>query len=137
MPTSSKLDLPQVALDFMNEDHAHAADQLAAMTAALDDYPNHPERLVAACREFLEHSRAHFAREEEAMQAAGFPPFPVHKSEHDQVLALLEQLAEAVDAGRVDEAMRTAITRDIPDWLVRHVQSMDMVTARWIAARGA
>ena len=137
MSTPSKLELPQVALAFMNEDHAHAATQLEAMAAALDDAPNQPGRLAAACRDFLQHSREHFAREEEAMQAAGFPPYPVHKSEHDQVLGLLEQLVEAVEAGRVDEATRTTITRGIPDWLVRHVQSMDMVTARWITSRGA
>lgn len=129
------LDLPKLPVDFMNDDHAHAEDLWRAMRVALADYPSRTEPLAAACRAFLDHNRAHFGREEAAMQASAFPPYPVHKAEHDRVLTTLEELAKAASSGADPESLRRAIELDIPTWLVQHVQSMDLVTARWIAAR--
>jgi len=128
------LELPQLPVDFMNADHAHAEALWREMCAALADYPAHCTPLEAACRAFLAHNQAHFAREENAMQQYAFPPYPVHKAEHDRVLALLADLADAVAGGGAEDSVRRTIEEDIPAWLVQHVQSMDLVTARWIAA---
>ena len=130
------IELMELPIAFMNEDHAEAKALWQEMAAALADYPARHEPLSAACRAFLEHSRAHFAREEDAMQSQGFPPYSVHKAEHDRVLAMLEELVAAVASGAPAETVQHAIMHEIPNWLVLHVQSMDLVTARWLAARG-
>jgi hemerythrin len=129
------IDVPHLPIDFMNDDHLHAAVQLDAMQTALTSYTENPWLLAQACREFLDHNRAHFAREEAAMKAAGFPPYPVHKHEHDQVLAWLENLTSALAEGIEPETARQTIKEEIPAWFLRHIQTMDSVTANWLAAQ--
>lgn len=129
-----ELTLPQLPVAFMNEDHAHAEALWCDMRAALSEAPADIGRFVTALRAFLEHNRLHFAREEEAMQRFAFPPYTVHKAEHDRVLAELADLLAAAEAGKGTEQFGRAVEHDIPTWLQQHVQSMDLVTARWIAA---
>lgn len=132
-----QVDLPQLPVAFMNADHAHAVEQWQDMRAALTEYPENPERLFASCEAFLAHNRAHFAREEEAMRASRFPPYPVHKEEHERVLRWLEQLLGRMAARAPKNEIVDEIEKAIPEWLVQHVLSMDTVTAGWLAARGA
>lgn len=128
------LELPELEVAFMNDDHRHAAAQITAMTDTLPEYPGHPEPFLAALRDFIEHNRAHFGREESAMRESGFPPYPVHKQEHDRVLDWLEQ-AYGQLAGKIDPAAAERLVRqDIPAWLRLHIQTMDRATAFWIAA---
>lgn len=126
--------LEELPVEFMNRDHAHAAEQCLRLRAALADYPGRPEPLLAALEEFLQHSREHFEREEAAMRSSGFPPYGVHKQEHDRVLAWLESLLDALRGGDGGDGSRRAVEWEIPAWLRQHVASMDLVTARWIAA---
>lgn len=132
-----ELQLPRLPVAFMNEDHTHALAQWQAMREALQDYPEQPERLLAACEAFVDHNRAHFAREEDAMRASGFPPYPIHKQEHGRVLAWLEQLLQEITEHAPANGIRETIEAAIPEWLAQHVQAMDTVTAKWIAGRGA
>lgn len=132
MPPATHLELPELPVPFMNADHAHAAEQWQAMLAALDDYPANPERLLDACAAFLQHNREHFQREEAAMRASGFPPYAVHKQEHERVLGWLEGLLASIRAGADDARLRDAIQRELGDWLRQHVQTMDRVTSLWI-----
>lgn len=128
------LEIPRLPVQFMNDDHDHAAALLAAMQAALPAYAGDRSPLALACRAFLEHNREHFAREEVAMQASGFPPYPVHKNEHDRTLAWLAELTDAIAAGSADpETVIRAVDRDIPAWFIQHIQTMDWATANWIA----
>lgn len=68
------------------------------------------------------------------MRATGFPPYGIHKHEHDRVLAWLDDLAGRIESGTDDASVRQAIEQEIPDWLIRHIQTMDAVTATWLAA---
>jgi hemerythrin len=129
-----EISLPLLPVAFMNEDHAHAETLWKAMRVALACYPTQIEPLASACRAFLEHNRDHFGREEAAMLQTSFPPYPVHKAEHDRVLAQLEELVTTADSGMADASLQRAIEQEIPSWLLQHVQSMDTITARWIAA---
>lgn len=128
------LDIPVLPVAFMNDDHAHAAGQIETMQAALARYGSDRQPLAEACREFLQHSREHFAREEVIMREAGFPPYGIHKSEHDRVIAWLEALLQAVESGNDITAVSAAVSHDIPDWFIRHIRSMDSATAAWVVA---
>ncbi|NTV94009.1 MAG: hemerythrin family protein [Thiobacillus sp.] len=119
----------------MNDDHDHAAEQLEAMLAALPAYPADGATLAQACRAFLDHNREHFGREEVAMQATGFPPYPVHKNEHERALDWLAGLTAGIAAGSADPAMVVrVIGQEIPAWFIQHIQTMDWATANWIAS---
>ena len=131
--------LPQVAVGFMNEEHREEARLLNAVTAALTAMlggPGEPARVTRAWLALEQHTRAHFAREERAMVQVGFPPFEVHKAEHELVLAAMEGELQAFeqdgDAARLARYVESAMQ----DWLRRHIETMDFVTARVLAAHG-
>lgn len=132
---SMRIEIPQLPVAFMNEDHLHAASQIETMKTALSAYPHSREPLMLACRAFLEHNREHFAREEAAMQTTRFPPFSVHKGEHERVLRWLEGLVADIEAGLDIDAATQAVDCDIPAWFTLHIQTMDMATAAWVSTR--
>lgn len=126
------LDYPNVALDFMNRDHAEFAASVDELLALLARSAAAAE--VATCLDrLLEHTRTHFAAEEEAMRSAAFPPYPVHKGEHDRVLADMQAHIASWRANRDADALRGWLQGPVSDWFVRHVGTMDFVTARFIS----
>jgi hemerythrin len=131
--------LPQVAVGFMNEDHREEARLLNAVTAALtsllDGKGGRPE-VTRAWRALEQHTRAHFAREERAMAQTRFPPFEVHRAEHELVLAAMEAELKAFEEDGEAERLARYVESAMPDWLRRHIETMDYVTARFLAAHG-
>jgi hemerythrin len=121
----------------MNQDHEHARSLLERMIALVTGPDAGDGELGRTCRAFHEHNREHFGREEAAMQATGFPPFPVHRSEHISALEWLAQLAAQAEADPASSSLRQAISEELPAWYMRHIQTMDAVTANWIAAHSA
>jgi hemerythrin len=131
--------IPPVALSFMNDDHHLEACLLNELADALQRHRARPARadVLERLDALLAHTREHFAREELAMEQSGFPAYPVHKAEHDRVLDELQAEARAFrDAG--DAAQLTKHVREaMPVWFLHHIQSMDLVTSRFLAARAA
>ncbi len=138
MPLVELTRIPQVALPFINQDHQVEGDLLNRLHDALAAHrqggPQAP--VVAAFQKLLTHTREHFGREEQAMLRAGFPPYPVHKEEHDRVLEEMEEEGRAF--GEKGDAARLAryVAEAVPAWFIAHIQSMDTVTAQFVAMRG-
>lgn len=130
--------IPQVAVSFMNDDHREEAQRLNDLTEALKGHRAGKVPVETVLHRFeglLQHTQEHFAREEVAMQEAGFPPFPVHKAEHDRVIDEMESeethFRETGDTARLWKYVVEAV----PVWFVSHIQSMDAVTASFIHER--
>jgi hemerythrin len=125
------LDYPQVALDFMNRDHAEFValrDKLLGLLSA-----QAPEAKVdTLLDELLAHTRQHFAEEERLMQETQFPPYRMHKGEHDNVLADMSAQIERWKQERNAVVLRDWLDRAVGDWFVSHVGTMDLVTAGFI-----
>lgn len=123
--------IPQVALEFMNRDHAEFVllrNKLLDLLAATAPV----ERIQDALDELVEHTRQHFAAEEQAMREVGFPVYAVHKADHDGVLADMAVRAERWSQDRDATALRDWVDREVGEWFVNHVSSMDFVTAKFI-----
>ncbi len=130
--------IPQVPLDFVNADHREEARLLNGVADALDalDAGRGSAAAVGASLVALrDHTAAHFGREDDAMRRTGFPAFPVHHGEHVRVLAELDdeirRFAETGDAAR----LRAWVLGDVPQWFRNHIETMDLVTARFVASR--
>lgn len=127
---------PRVALDSMNAVHDEEIDslnRLAELAAQQRQGQDVATQISQLLEDFLPHVEAHFQAEEEQMQAAGFPPYPVHKQEHDRVLTeLREHYAAWQDSGDSAPLLRYLL-QDLPPWFEQHVASMDFVTARFLA----
>lgn len=128
------MDYPQVALTFMNRDHAEFVALRDSLLGQLDTHS--PAAAVdASLDELLSHTRHHFAEEERLMREVNFPPFPVHKGEHDAVLKDMETRIEDWKQDRDAERLRAWLYKDVGAWFVNHVSTMDFVTARFIASQ--
>ena len=81
-----RLAFPEVAVDFMNHDH-HEFAALREKLLALIAPGSAAAGIDPLLDELHQHTVRHFADEEKLMQETGFPVYPVHKDEHDSVLA--------------------------------------------------
>ena len=138
MPLVDLDTIPQVPLPFINDDHLEEARLLNELAEAVDALRRGGGSAVAVAGRFADldvHTREHFAREEDAMRRADFPPYPVHKGEHDRVLAEMSaegrRFQDRADAAR----LWTYVSETVPAWFVGHIQSMDLITARFLAMR--
>lgn len=131
--------LPQVALSFMNDDHHLEACLLNDLVDAVREHRARAAKAVVLERldALLAHTREHFAREESAMEETGFPAYPMHKAEHDRVLDELKAEARAFQAQGDAARLSAYVSETVPAWFVQHIQSMDLVTSRFVAARAA
>lgn len=131
--------LPQVAVGFMNADHREEARLLGAVVTALaalrERRGGRPE-VARAWAGLVQHTRAHFAREERAMEQTRFPPLEMHCAEHALVLAAMDAEARAFEEGGEPAHLARYVEQAMPDWLRRHIETMDSVTARYLAAHG-
>ncbi len=131
--------IPQVEVASMNRIHNEEAELFNELDRLLDAYSRDEipaERIDHELDTFLQHMQAHFRAEETQMQAIRFPPYPVHKGEHDKVLAVAEQRIQAWKETRDTEALSTFIRSDLPAWLTQHIDTMDRVTAHFFALAG-
>jgi len=124
--------VPSVDVDFMNYDHAEAADLINEVDALLTEGAE-PERIEKVLVALFEHTREHFAREEEEMRTVGFPAYPLHKVEHDRILGELDE--ELAAFGRTQDVgdIASYVRGVLPGWLLDHISTMDTVTAQFIA----
>ena len=131
--------IPPVALSFMNDDHHLEACLLNDLADALEQHRIRPAKAAVLQRfeALLGHTREHFAREESAMEQSGFPAYPVHKAEHDRVLDELQAEGRAFRDGCDAARLSTYVRETVPAWFLQHIQSMDLVTSRFVAARAA
>lgn len=127
--------VPQVAVDFMNEDHRHFTALLNRLEALLDDAGSDNGAVTAVLSEIVAHCREHFGREERQMEQYRFPPYPVHKGEHERVLAQLDGLQRQWQTTEARAPLAAAVTQ-ITEWFINHAATMDTVTASYIVRMG-
>ncbi len=128
-------DFPRVELDFMNRVHDEEVamlNRLADLVTQRETDPAVQADIDALLNAFLTHMRRHFADEEAMMRRIAFPPYPVHKQEHDRVLDALTALHEQTDRRELERFL----LEELPGWLDQHVATMDMITARFLAMQG-
>lgn len=84
--------------------------------------------------ELLKHLEMQFAAEEQAMLVTGFKPHDAHKAEHDRVVKKLAYRIEQWQKGREVQLMLEYIETELADWFIKHVNTRDFITHRFIAA---
>lgn len=114
----------------MDTAHREFAELVNALAACPDS--EFPERFKA----LMNHTRAHFAAEDELMLKSGFPALGEHSGEHARVIGELMQFGKGISRGRVFLA-RTYIASGIPEWFALHLATMDAALATHLKkARG-
>jgi len=92
------------------------------------------EELESKVNEYIDHVKAHFTNEERLMQKYDFPSYDMHKTAHDM---FLEELNLAVKQWKRYENIEkiTNFVRKTPEWIVLHVNTVDVPTANYLAKK--
>lgn len=122
--------IPQVALDCLNKDHYDVAELLNRLEPRLADIS--AQELKTALAEIYKHLKDHFACEEHQMSKYEFPALFLHQQEHMRVLAQFTQQT----AGESAEDVKAYFEQTFCPWLIEHIATLDMQTARYIVTKG-
>ena len=138
MPIIDPDRLARLPIAFMNDDHGEEARRVNAVGEtldALDAGRGDRAAVVAALEALYAHTQAHFSREEEAMVASSFPATSFHRADHERTLSEIGEAERQFKEGGEAEELRTFV-QTLPGWLSRHIDTMDSVTARYLAEWG-
>ena len=81
------------------------------------------EVVEAILAELVDYTEAHLRREEQAMQAAGFPGLERHRQSHAKFVADLRHLQQRFEAGSM--AVAAQLSAVLRDWLSLHIRRGD------------
>ncbi len=123
-------DIPQVAMDAMNDVHRSELDIVNSVNVAI--LANDSEKISLLCDNWLEHTRAHFDREKSMMEKYNFPAFDCHQGEHVIALQELESIVKAWKSTNEQQALAVYVRDTWPKWYVNHISTMDTVTSAFI-----
>ena len=122
--------IPQVAMDAMNDVHREELDIVNNVSAAIAVKDS--AKISKLCNQWLEHTKAHFARENTMMETYGFPAFHCHHEEHVEALQGLESIISAWNENADLEVLTVYVKDTWPKWYVNHISTMDTVTSAFI-----
>lgn len=136
LPVVDIADMPKVALESMNEVHQEEVALInrlgeLVMQGIAGDVDI--EQIKRVLDEWLLHTRAHFESENSLMETYAFPPYPVHKEEHTQVLTRIESLMAQWSKDLELQQLADFIFVEWRSWFDQHVNSMDKVTAQFLS----
>lgn len=92
--------------------------------------------LEAKLDEYIIHVQEHFSNEERLMKKYDFPSYDMHKTAHDMFLDDLNYaIRQWKEYGNVDKIINFIYKS--PEWIVLHINTVDVPTARYIAEKMA
>jgi hemerythrin len=122
---SAQLALGQSVMD---DTHREFVAQLNRVGDAVDS------GVLAALDDFIAHTEAHFAQEEQWMEATAFPPLGCHRAEHAKVLETAHEVRKRVAAG--DIHLGRMLAEALAEWFPQHATSMDAMLALFMQQTG-
>ena len=123
--------LPMVAMPSMNDTHSEDIILINQLSAAAASKNAAATKIFL--EELIEHTIAHFSGEEAMMQEHNFPPYPIHKAQHDRVLQEIKNVTKIFSEGEGDFSLVSAyVDGSLTPWLIDHIQTLDTVTAMFL-----
>ena len=101
----------------MDDTHEEFVDMLNQLLATPQD------QQLPLYRQFVEHTREHFAQEERWMVATGFAPDNCHASHHATIMETLHAVVEHYEND--DKEIITRLAEALVEWFPQHAASMD------------
>lgn len=83
---------------------------------------------IALYDQLIEHTRDHFANEEEKMRQSAFPAIDEHQSDHYRVLNEMQGFKRSLARGR-HQLVKSYINERLPEWFALHLKTMDAALA--------
>jgi hemerythrin len=123
-----------VDMDFMNDLHSEDIEIINTLFDNIIRYEKDrsQENREAITREYKlwhKHTINHFKTEEDMMIQKQFPPYMMHKSEHDRALNIMQDEFDKWESSYDIDMLKRYIIEDVPLWLEQHISTMDTITA--------
>ena len=115
---SEQLALGQATMD---DTHREFVEQLNRVGLAEE------AGVLAALDDFIAHTEAHFAQEEQWMASIDFPPAGCHRAEHAKVLETAREVRNRGAAG--DLRLGRMLAEALAEWFPQHAASLDAMLA--------
>ncbi len=130
----NKENLPLVAEDFMNEVHYEDIDLINTLYKHILEFIKEESienkmLVINTYKQWYSHTVNHFKGEEKKMLELNFPPYIVHKSEHDNCLQRMVYILDSFKKDNNIKQLKEYLENDVTTWLINHIQTMDTVTA--------
>lgn len=87
-----------------------------------------------ALDELVSYTKFHFQREEDLMQAHGYPDFPSHKAQHEAMIAEVGRVLQAYEKDRGGTI--EGLCQYLKQWLIRHIAGTDQLYAPYLQGKG-
>ncbi len=132
-------DIPRTGIDFIDRTHQEEVglyNDLRALVAQPDDGRGYANDIEQALERWIEHTVAHFERENALMASTALPTMLLHEGEHVMALKLMEQVLDHWRSRQDTERLIYFLNELWPDWFVRHVGSMDQLAAQHALQQG-
>ena len=84
--------------------------------------------------ELVEHTRGHFAYEEQLMSQTRYPEYAAHKADHDKLMQHIIDLAEQFRGG--DLLLSFAVMVDLKAWATIHIDKSDGPLGLFLSDQG-
>ncbi len=133
----------KVSIDFMNNTHFEEIDMVKHIADATINYtlikiPSKEDKskITALLQQWLEHTKAHFERENKLMLQTLFPAYEIHSGEHANVLQQMQGMTDQWQSTFDIDAVIHYVFDLWPAWFEMHVNSMDMMTAQFAVNNG-
>lgn len=122
--------IPQVAMAAMNDVHREELNIVNKLHSAL--VGENEGEVSILCSQWLNHTKAHFDRENMMMEKYEFPAIHCHQGEHIEVLKGLEAIISEWEHTHDFKALTEYVSNVWPKWYVNHISTMDVVTSAFI-----
>jgi hemerythrin-like metal-binding protein len=110
------LNLPQ-----MDDTHQEFVELLADVESASDG------AVISAWKDLVEHTDAHFSREDHWMTETRFAATNCHSTQHQIILQIMQRGAEEGQTGNLEMVRQMA--KELAVWFPQHAHSMDAALA--------
>ncbi|MFW2373695.1 MAG: bacteriohemerythrin [Gammaproteobacteria bacterium] len=122
-----------VGIDSIDADHKRLLGMINQLQTAAH-YHTDDEMIEKTLNELMAYTQYHFTREEEIMQANGYPDFDEHKQQHQN---MVNEVSKFIDEYRVNKT-RTIdnVTLFLKTWLINHIKGSDQEYAPYLKDKG-
>ncbi|WP_018607637.1 bacteriohemerythrin [Uliginosibacterium gangwonense] len=132
-PNSIRLswsDLFSVNHPMIDDDHKTLIMKVNRIYEAIE--LKNKELITKSFTQLLDHTREHFAREEELMKQSAYPGLAAHATEHEKLLKELEAQEATL---LTHKGLRIESFNVLKDWTVEHIINYDRLLGAYLAKR--
>ena len=130
--------IPQVSVGFMNEVHDEdrkIINDIYDLVIKYEQNPSHNNKvnIDVLFQKWFNHTVKHFTSEEKKMREFNYPKYKTHKQEHTKTLADMHLVFSEWQDNKDITILKEYFVHELPKWIVDHINSMDLETAKFLS----